>query len=425
MNFKKIMAVASVGAFVLASSAAYAKTMEFTLGSTSLYISDKGITKAEIETAPYTESGRTMVPIRIISENFGANVSWNEETSEVTVEDSQNKIVLTLGKNEAVVNGVAVALDVPAKEIGGRTMVPLRFVAENLGKGVSYVDLTEQVLISDEKPIITVNGKNYTIDDYRYVMGDTSQLSESEVIGLVNRVHSLFVEIGSVSASAENEGFDIDDSLKSEIKEMLNSYGDEFYSYCLKAPVARISLESERGGAYLNEKSELATRNVDINEIYNSEYVKANHILILTQDSVTGEAFDEKGKADAKKLAEDILKKLKKGEDFNKLCDEYTEDPGHATYPDGYVFTKGEMVKEFEDAAYSLKEGEISGIVETSYGYHILKRLPLPEMDYEVHQNMQYNITYQEFNKLYDECVNNADVEIHMTDEEVAKLIKN
>ena len=62
---------------------------------------------------------------------------------------------------------------------------------------------------------------------------------------------------------------------------------------------------------------------------------------------------------------------------FAELADEYSEDPGRETYPTGYTFTTGSMVQEFEDAAYALSEGEVSEVVESSLGYHILLRLPL------------------------------------------------
>ena len=62
---------------------------------------------------------------------------------------------------------------------------------------------------------------------------------------------------------------------------------------------------------------------------------------------------------------------------FQELADQYSEDPGRETYPTGYTFTTGSMVQEFEDAAYALSEGEVSEIVESSFGYHILLRLPL------------------------------------------------
>lgn len=91
----------------------------------------------------------------------------------------------------------------------------------------------------------------------------------------------------------------------------------------------------------------------------------------------------------AKKLADEVLEKVKAGEDFYKLIDEYNLDPGMSlndendiTSITGYYITKDySFVQEYIDGAFALKEGETSDLVETSYGYHIIKRLPL-DMDY-------------------------------------------
>lgn len=90
--------------------------------------------------------------------------------------------------------------------------------------------------------------------------------------------------------------------------------------------------------------------------------------------------------------ANDVLAKLKAGGDFDALMNEYSEDPGLANAPDGYVFTTGEMVQEFEDAAFALGEGKISGLVKSPYGYHIIKREPL---DFEGTQEKQYMENYE------------------------------
>ena len=79
-----------------------------------------------------------------------------------------------------------------------------------------------------------------------------------------------------------------------------------------------------------------------------------------------------------KSTAEDVLKRIKKGEEFETLMFEYTEDPGVKQAP-YYVFTDGEMVSEFEKAVKALKPGEISGLVKSTYGYHIIKRIEIPE----------------------------------------------
>ena len=100
--------------------------------------------------------------------------------------------------------------------------------------------------------------------------------------------------------------------------------------------------------------------------------------------SIAGHTMRE-DKWEKKALAEEIKQKLDACEGdltaltalFRELADEYSEDPGRETYPTGYTFTTGAMVPEFEAAAYALAEGAVSEIVESSFGYHILLRLPL------------------------------------------------
>jgi parvulin-like peptidyl-prolyl isomerase len=92
------------------------------------------------------------------------------------------------------------------------------------------------------------------------------------------------------------------------------------------------------------------------------------HVLILTQ----GKTDDEK--AAARKKAEEVLAKAQAGQDFTELVKQYSEDPGSKDSGGLYEnFPKGQMVKPFEDASFSLPVGGLSGLVETSFGYHIIK----------------------------------------------------
>lgn len=101
--------------------------------------------------------------------------------------------------------------------------------------------------------------------------------------------------------------------------------------------------------------------------------VEASHILISTTDD-NGKELSKKEIEKAKKKAEDILKRINNGEDFAKLAKENSDDPGSASKGGdlGY-FGKGEMVPEFEEVAFSLKKDEVSEIVKSEYGYHIIK----------------------------------------------------
>lgn len=103
--------------------------------------------------------------------------------------------------------------------------------------------------------------------------------------------------------------------------------------------------------------------------------VKAQHILVKV-----GEEEGGMSDKDAKKKIDEVLSKTK-DEDFEKLAEENSDD---STAGDGGnlgLVTKGEMVPEFEDALFDLKPGEISDVVKTEYGYHIIKRLDVKKED--------------------------------------------
>jgi len=110
-------------------------------------------------------------------------------------------------------------------------------------------------------------------------------------------------------------------------------------------------------------------------EFSEEEQVKASHILLKVESNATEEEKAEEEKVKVKKEAEKVLEKAKaEGADFAALAKEFSEDTGSKDKGgDLGFFGRGKMVKEFEDAAFNLKKGEISDLVETSYGYHIIK----------------------------------------------------
>ncbi len=108
-------------------------------------------------------------------------------------------------------------------------------------------------------------------------------------------------------------------------------------------------------------------------------YYKVKHILLSTKEADGSTPLDEAAVAEKKAQADGLLAQLRAAEDpialFSQLMDEYGEDPGQP--PEGYDAYKGQMVPEFEQASLALKDGEISGVVESDFGYHIILRLPL------------------------------------------------
>lgn len=113
-------------------------------------------------------------------------------------------------------------------------------------------------------------------------------------------------------------------------------------------------------------------------------YLYANHILLTTMDLQTGEALEEAAVAEKEAQAQALAEELQAIQDpeqlvkrFQELKEEYDEDTGKVAYPDGYVFLPGEMVAEFEEGVKALADYGVSQPVKTSYGYHVILRLPL------------------------------------------------
>ncbi len=112
---------------------------------------------------PLISDGRTLVPVRFIAESFGADVDWNGDTKTVTVKNGGKEINLTLGSAEITVDGTKSALDVPAQSIEGRTMVPLRAIVEALGKEVFWDD--KGLIVMSDSALIE-EGDSFTVDHF-------------------------------------------------------------------------------------------------------------------------------------------------------------------------------------------------------------------------------------------------------------------
>ena len=140
------------------------------------------------------------------------------------------------------------------------------------------------------------------------------------------------------------------------------------------------SLYTQLSQKYLEENGDPTDAEVNAYLEETGQY-RAKHILLTTIDLNTREPLDAETIARKKATADDLLSQLRAAEDpialFDELMNQYSEDTGLAANPEGYTTSRGEMVAPFEEAALALKDGEISGVVESDFGYHIILRLPL------------------------------------------------
>jgi len=129
------------------------KILKLRIGNKIMFVNDS---PQEIDVPPQIIEGRTLLPIRWVAEPLGANVGWDGVEKKVTVTLKSTTIELWIGKNIARVNGVDTPIDpnnpkVVPMIISGRTMLPVRFVAENLGCQVDWDGLTKTVTITYPK----------------------------------------------------------------------------------------------------------------------------------------------------------------------------------------------------------------------------------------------------------------------------------
>lgn len=143
-------------------------------------------------------------------------------------------------------------------------------------------------------------------------------------------------------------------------------------------------------------------------------FMTSAHILFKTTEEVKGEdgkttekEISDSAKAEKKAKAEKLAKELKAIKDDEKRKEKFfeymkndSEDPGKESYPNGYCFTEGTMVQEYTDTTKALKDYEVSDVVESKFGYHIIMRLPTTASNVDI--NNQYGYTLGQMAASYD-----------------------
>ncbi|HEX9062891.1 MAG TPA: copper amine oxidase N-terminal domain-containing protein [Clostridia bacterium] len=136
--------------------------------------------EVDFDVPPVLYGGRTLIPLRAVSNALGADVKWDDLTSTATVTkavysdvygEKQIKIELNISTKIVIVNGTQTKLDVPPQVMGGRTMVPLRFISETFNREVDWDSDSRTVVIEEKYSMeqkVTVTGTNSGPANRRY-----------------------------------------------------------------------------------------------------------------------------------------------------------------------------------------------------------------------------------------------------------------
>ncbi len=261
--------------------------------------------------------------------------------------------------------------------------------------GVVY----ETTSLSPDETVMTVDGNEISADYYAYLLSDfvsyleyqnqvemdwTQTAEDGTVIvdEVKEQVKQQAIYVATVENLAKQYGITLSNDEKEEVKADLeavtNTAGLQKSTW--KRALESQYLESDLYAYFSQKDSEIYVPDEELlTQEAEDGYVTVEHILILTVDPQTGEALEGAAKSEKKALAEKLAAQLKSAKEpaelFAQLAEEYSEDD-RETYPT-YTFPKNVTGDAFSDAATALDEGEISGLVETEYGYHIVRRTEL------------------------------------------------
>lgn len=311
----------------------------------------------------FLSDGTTYISLRDISELLDCLVEWNGDTKTASVTDLHSLVVMS-------VNGTDVTGDI------------FREVYVNYEMAFGAVASKEMILDTTNKFLLAYKIgkqkiKEFGVDDY-----DTAVKRAEEAVLLLEKEYG----VDAVNEYLNDYGITRNDYIRLTAESDLDI---ELSEYMISTFPEYKGVKDE-AKAYYEE-------NKDAEFKMHSAQVK--HILIPTTDE-NGNALSDADKKKAYESAKAIAKKAT-AKNFDSLIKEYNNDPGQTD--EGYYVTgDGTFVPEFEDMAMSLKEGEISEPVETSYGYHIIYAKKVNEyMPYEDFEQEYISDRYDEINWEY------------------------
>jgi peptidyl-prolyl cis-trans isomerase C len=212
------------------------------------------------------------------------------------------------------------------------------------------------------------------------------QLPELQLVKIKNDVLESLIDREVLFQESQKKGIEVKaDEISDQLKKIRQRYPDETqFAEMLKGiglTESDVQTQIKRGMAIQQLIDKEVGDKVKISDEESKQYydthpeffkqpeqVNASHILIKVDENAS-----EAQKAEARKKIQEVQQKLQKGEDFATLAKTYSEGPSAPQGGNLGYFRRGQMVKPFEDAAFKLKPGETSDIVETRFGYHLIK----------------------------------------------------
>jgi parvulin-like peptidyl-prolyl isomerase len=196
------------------------------------------------------------------------------------------------------------------------------------------------------------------------IVDEKLQIQEAKKIGFVVDEDTVDAAVDEIKRTNNILDGELEAMLEREGRS-LESYKNHIRDQIIVTKISRMEIGNR---VKVSEKNIIKYYKKHRSDLWQEGKVKARHILFIVGNGSTNSMRKEKFQ-----LAKNVLNKIRDGNDFAELAMEYSEDISASNGGDVGFVERGKMVREFEDAVFSLKAGQVSGIVETEYGYHIIK----------------------------------------------------
>ncbi len=376
-------------------------------------INNKGVLDVSTEEAVEDNEGES----ELVEENKSENeeIVKNEVVEEKTAKTKLKKIKNTKSIIAmAIVGCICLGAGFTYGKSVGRTLpaTSRKYSSSKIVATVGDTKFTGEQLRQKMDPLFYINGKTKLSEEEidAYESSFIDYMTTTEVLYLEGKAEGITVEKEDV----ENEY----STLISSLQQTYNLTEDDLIN---KLNISKEDIEKELekeliAVEYIGKASEVTEEEAE--KYYNNNKdeflkVRASHILISNTDDEGNTVSDEQ-KAKNKEEAEKILKQAQQGVDFAQLAKEYSSDSSSENGGDLDFFSKGKMVEPFENAAFSLKNGEIyPEVVETDYGYHIIKKTDEKYDEFStVKEDLVYYLGYEKQSNILDNLLEKYNVEV-------------
>ncbi len=211
---------------------------------------------------------------------------------------------------------------------------------------------------------VSVSGQELLKEALNMIVEEKLQIQAGKKYGFVVDEESVDAAVNDIKSKNSLSDEQLEAMLSREGRS-LSSYKDHIRDQIMVSKIARFELGNR---VKVSDKSIIQYYNENQKEFWKDGKIRTRHILFIAERGASDKIRNVK-----LQLAKKVLQELEDGKDFATLAMEYSEDISASSGGDVGFVGRGKMVREFEDAVFKLKPGQISEIVETEYGYHIIK----------------------------------------------------